>query len=799
MEPNFNAMDTRRDFLKKAAIMAGAAGAATAIPNSVLKAMSINAEPGSTFYDAEHIVFLMQENRSFDHLFGTLKGVRGFNNPHPHLQPDGNKVWLQKDGKGFTYAPFHVDINKTKITWQGGLPHSWNDQVAARNEGKYDKWVPIKSQMSLAYYKRDDVPFYYALADAFTICDQHFCASLTGTTPNRLFFFTGTVRGERSENEVAVVNNNQAESHDNVFVDWPTFQEVLEDNGIDWRIYQNEVWTANLPEGETDDWLGNYGDNPVEYISRHHVRLSDYFRKNGDNSVKPPLSPQEVQTKYNQLSQREKNLIDKAFQNNSAHKDYLSLTPFTFTNDEGKTETINIPKGDIFYQFRKDVDSGKLPTVSWLVAPQRFSDHTSSPLYGTWYVSEALDILTKNPEVWKKTIFVLTYDENDGYFDHFPPFVAPNPNNQESGKVSAGINYATDFEAKKGSPIGLGYRVPLVIASPWSKGGYVNSQVFDHTSSLMFVEKWLSKKTSKKIKSNNISDWRRNMCGDLTSVFRPYNGEEIKSPGALKRSAVVTNIGNAKNKPQATPTALSDEEIAKINRYEPHAAEAAALAPKQEPGIKPSCALPYQLHVDAYVEKGKLQLSFQSGKSLFGNDVLFVGAPFNMNALNAYKGEKGKHWAYGVKAGDVLTDELNLKDFENERYNLQIVGPNGFYRHFMGSHKNNGLRIKIYPEQTGLVSKKLSGNLAMAIENATNQAIELKIEDHKYKTPTQKIKLKANATGRLVLNTSQNNGWYDACVTIIGDEDFKHRYAGRIETGKESITDPFMGNGNSLV
>src|SRR6185312_15170803 len=117
-------------------LLSGAFGMPTVIPMSIQKAMAINAEPGSTFYDAEHIVFLMQENRSFDHMFGKLKGVRGFNDPHSHIQPDGNKVWLQKDGQGYTYAPFHVDINKTKITWQGGLPHSWNDQVAARNGGR---------------------------------------------------------------------------------------------------------------------------------------------------------------------------------------------------------------------------------------------------------------------------------------------------------------------------------------------------------------------------------------------------------------------------------------------------------------------------------------------------------------------------------------------------------------------------------------------------------------------------------------------------------------------------------------
>lgn len=786
-------MDSRREFLKKAALFAGTAGATGVLPDAILRAVAINPAEGSTFQDAEHIVFLMQENRSFDHMFGKMKGVRGFNDPHPHIQPDGNKVWLQKDNQGYTYAPFHVDINKTKITWQGGLPHSWNDQVAARNGGRYDKWLPAKAPMTLSHYDRNDIPFYYDLADAFTVCDQHFCSALAGTTPNRLFFFTGTIRGEKSENKVAVVNNSQAESHDDVFVDWPTFQETLEDHGVDWRIYQNELWTSKLPEGEIDDWLGNYGDNPIEYVSRHNVKLSAYFRKNGDHSVKPALPAAAVQAKYEQLSQKEKNLIDKAFQTNISEKDYLDLAPFTFTNDQGNPETINIPKGDIFHQFRKDVDEGKLPTVSWLVAPQRFSDHTSSPLYGTWYVSEALDILTKNPEVWKKTIFVVTYDENDGYFDHQPPFVVPNPDDKSSGKVSEGINYATDFESRKGSPIGLGYRVPMVIASPWSKGGFVNSQVFDHTSSLMFMEQWLSKKTGKNIKSNNISDWRRTIAGNLTSVFRPYEGENIKSPEALKRNIVVTDIGNAKNKPaQMNPIALNNLDIAKINKFNAFSDQSSIHATRQEKGTKPSCALPYQLLVDANLVDQEIELIFKSERTPFGNKIENVGAPFNMSTIVAFKGVIGKNWAYAVKAGDKVIDKINIDDFDSGVYDFHIAGPNGFYRHFKGDKNNGQIAVNARYEQSGLITKKLTGNLIFAVENLGPNVINIEIVDHKFGMANKKVSLKSKTTTNILLNVSKSANWYDFSLVETGNLVFMHRYAGKIETGEITTTDPFM-------
>ncbi|MFA6276863.1 MAG: phospholipase C, phosphocholine-specific [Pedobacter sp.] len=790
-------MDSRRDFIKKATLLSGVFGAANVIPMSIQKAMAINAEPGSTFYDAEHIVFLMQENRSFDHMFGKMKGVRGFNDPRAKTLPNQNKVWLQSDEKGKTYAPFHVDINKTKITWQGGLAHSWPDQVAARNKGKYDKWVPVKSLMTLGYYKREDIPFYYAMADAFTICDHHFCSSLTGTTPNRLFFWTGTIRPEQNGNSVAVVNNSQAESQDNVFVDWQTFPELLEDNDVSWKVYQNELWTAKLTsldkDGEIDDWLGNYGDNPLEYVTRHHVKLSAYFRKNGDRTSHPALTVDEVLAKYNQLSQREKNLINKAFTTNIDNPDYLKLAPFTFTNDEGKAETLNIPKEDIFEQFRKDVDTGKLPTVSWLVAPQRFSDHTSSPLYGTWYVSEAIDILTKNPEVWKKTIFILTYDENDGYFDHLSPFVPPKPEDLSTGKVSEGLTTWADYEFKKDSPIGLGYRVPMMVASPWSKGGYVNSQVFDHTSSLMFLENFLSHKTGKKIKSHNISPWRRAICGDLTSIFRPYTGENINTPARLKREKVIGDIQNAKSKPaQVTPTALAKEEIDRINSLMPFHKDASEFAPVQEKGTKLACALPYQLQVDSLINITTIELDFTSLKTSFGQKLENVGAPFTVYTPSAYQKEAGKTWNYAVNAGGWLRDSWKIADFENEIYNLVVNGPNGFFRHFKGDKNDPLLSLDCTYEQSGVL-KKATGNIQLLLENIETSALQIQITDDVYKANTKTITIPANSKKTVTLNLQKSNGWYDFKIEVKGKTNFSKHYAGHVETGEDSITDPFMG------
>ncbi|WP_394803651.1 alkaline phosphatase family protein [Niabella hibiscisoli] len=382
-------------------------------------------------------------------------------------------------------------------------------------------------------------------------------------------------------------------------------------------------------------------------------------------------------------------------------EEYLQLRSYSFTDDKGTEQTINIPAGDIFHQFRKDVDSGNLPTVSWLAAPQAFSDHTSSPLYGTWYVSEALNILTKNPEVWKKTIFILNYDENDGYYDHLPPFVVPNPGDPTTGKVSAGIDIDSDFDRMKKWPIGLGYRVPMIVASPWSRGGFVNSQIHDHTSTLMFLEKFLQKKTGKNIVSNNISSWRRHVCGDLSSVFRPYNGERYPLPDFLKKTQVIDGIQNAKNKPaQVVPKPLSEAAIQSINKNQSFSGQSSKWMAEQEKGTRPACALPYILYADCHLDKNKntVELQFNAGANEQG-----IGTAFNVYTPSTYKKEAGRNWFYTVKEKDVLTDSLDLNSFDRQIYDLCIHGANGFFRHYKGDTQDPALSINCkYEENKGL-------------------------------------------------------------------------------------------------
>ncbi|MFT4023519.1 MAG: alkaline phosphatase family protein [Flavihumibacter sp.] len=272
-------MDTRRSFLKKASFISGGAGLLQILPASIQKAMAIDPAPGSTYLDAEHIVFLMQENRSFDHTFGSLQGVRGYNDPRTIRQPNGNQVFLQTDKNGDVYPPFRLNIHDTKATWMSSLPHSWTNQVDARNNGHYDRWLEAKPSwkeeyngmpLTLGYHTREDLPFYYALADAFTVCDQHFCSSLTGTTPNRLYFWTGTIRPQPKAEAMAHVWNEDADFGS--LVNWTAFPNGWSSN-ISWKVYQNDISVGTGLEGEHESWLANFTDNPLEFMQQYHVKL----------------------------------------------------------------------------------------------------------------------------------------------------------------------------------------------------------------------------------------------------------------------------------------------------------------------------------------------------------------------------------------------------------------------------------------------------------------------------------------------------------------------------------------------
>jgi phospholipase C len=868
-------MDTRRDFIKKAMLLSGALGWNGSSFESLAKAAAIDPAPGSTYVDAEHVVVLMQENRSFDHCFGTLKGVRGFNDPRTIQLVNGHPVWLQSSAAGETFAPFRFDIRGTNITWLGSTPHGRSDQVDANNGGKFDRWIDAKKvnrqgaekmPMTMGFYTREDIPFNYALADAFTVCDQYFCSAMTSTTPNRFYLWSGTIRNEQNCEAKAFIRNNvpYGEAY------WTTFPELLERHGVSWKVYQNALTAGGGFQGEERAWLSNFGDNQLEELSQFNVRFSARYvaglkaqaeglpaeieklkallakplPEAGEteeakkalekaqqvmDKVRKDLSKKEAvlreaqeglkkwsRENFEQLSSEAKSLYEKAFCTNTGDPHQHELTTLSYEVN-GEQRELKIPKGDILHQFREDVNRGQLPAVSWLVAPANFSDHPSAPWYGSWYVSEVIDILTKNPEVWKKTIFILNYDENDGYFDHIPPFTAPDPAKPETGKCSSGIDTSVEYirrekelaqgvsekEAREGPP-GLGYRVPMIIASPWSRGGRVCSQLFDHTSVFRFVQDWLKKKTSKHIEEKTISLWRKTICGDLTSAFRPFAGTEEPPLTTLEKTPFIKGIYDAKFQPLPTNyRMLTDDEIARTvidPRTSPH-------LPRQEPGVKPSCALPYQLAADASLSDDRTTISvrLEARTEVFGPRS--AGAPFNIFTPVRYveTGADGKPLpldyvgsrSYAVIAGDRLTDSWPVASFENGRYHLRVHGPNGFYREHRGSAEDPALLIQCEYESARGDASKLTGNVLLLIKNLdAGKSFEVTIHDHAYGIAPIHQTIAAtsgDATTKIVIDSRSGQGWYDFSVLVEGFENFEKRHAGRVETGADGISDPFMG------
>ncbi|HTN06049.1 phosphocholine-specific phospholipase C [Agriterribacter sp.] len=843
-------MDSRREFIKKSVLLSGAAGFSTLLPASVQRAFAIDPPAGSTYLDAEHIVILMQENRSFDHCFGSLQGVRGFNDPRAITLPDKKPVWLQTNEKGETYAPFRLDMKDTKVTWMGDLPHSRPSQVDAHNAGKYDKWLTAKRSgnkkyagmpLTLGYYNRTDLPFNYGMADAFTVCDQHFSSAMTSTTPNRSFFWTGKVSHEQ---DGVMQANMRNENFSYGKMPWKTFPELLQENDIAWKFYQNEISCGGGFKGEERSWLANFGCNLLEFFAAFNVKFSPRYIQNlqkladelpGEinklqeespstdeaakkiqaavakkqealDNAKQELNKWNTET-FQKLPEKEKALYRNAFVVNNGDPSYHNITTLQY-KDGNAERTVTVPEGDVLYQFRKDVNESKLPTVSWLASPQNFSDHPSAPWYGAWYVSEILDILTKNPEVWKKTIFILTYDENDGYFDHVPPFSVPDNNKPETGKCSAGIDTEIEHvrmesEHKLGvaakqareAPIGLGFRVPMIVASPWSRGGKVCSAVYDHTSTLQFLETFVNKKFNKNIRLDHISRWRRTICGDLTEIFSPFNGNKVDKVPFLTRDPFVEAIYNAKFKEDPSGyKQFSEKEIDAVIQ-DP---AGGALLPGQEKGIRPSNALPYELYADSKISAGKKELVFQlkAGSEFFGAGS--AGSPFTIYAPGKFTDEKGvaetaRNWSFAVSAGDTLSYSWPVAAFEYKHYHLRLYGPNGFYRECTGNDEDPILEVNCLYE-TGRRNKKPTGNIILGITNANpSKPLHIEIRDNAYGKKTIKKTLTKATAENIVLNLKSSYGWYDFSIKAAGFDDFEKRYAGRVETGKESFTDPFMG------
>jgi len=687
---------SRRTLLGSAAAVGAGAALGAAAP-SVSASTVPDATLSGTLADVKHVVILMQENRSFDHYFGTLKGVRGFADRAGIQLSGGYPVFNQPSGPGRQY-PWNLSATgsaagaspETLAQCDGSLDHGWSTQHSAWNGGKLDNWVSAKgSARTLGYLTRSDIPFHYALADAYTVCDAYFCSILSATGPNRTYLWSGTIDPGGSAGGPAYDGGSESG------LGWQTYAEALQNAGVGWRVYQNAS--------------DNFGDNALAY-----------FKQFTNAATGTPL-----------------------------YRDGMS----SVASVTGSTPD------DIAAAIKQDVLGGTLPQVSWVVANQAFSEHPDAPPGdGAHFVNLVLQALAADPAVFNSTALFLDYDENDGFFDHVPP---PVPPAGTAGEFILG-----------GTPIGLGYRVPMVVVSPWTRGGWVDSQVFDHTSVIRFLEQWTAV-LGTPAHCPNLSAWRRAVCGDLTGVFDFAN--PVYGLPALPATGTVIGKANCDPLPNPAPTTNA--------------------LPAQESGIKPARALPYQ--PDGYIDHFEYDAA---GKILAWVEMANEGpAATGSVAFSIYANahRSGGPWQYTVAPYSAATgtngtasDFFNVgTGFGGGQYDLSLVGPNRFLRRFVGDATTAGRYAEVtshYAPSPNLGQQALW--LTMA--NSGTAAATFTITSNHYRTDGPwTYQATAGASISDYFNAvAYNGGWYDFTVTVSTDSAWSRRFTGHIETGSPSVT-----------
>ncbi len=331
----------------------------------------------------------------------------------------------------------------------------------------------------------------------------------------------------------------------------------------------------------------------------------------------------------------------------------------------------------------------------------------------------------------------------------------------------------------------MGFRVPMIIASPWSRGGWVNSQLFDHTSTLMFLEHFLQEKYGKTVSEENISNWRRAVSGDLTSVFRPYDPKE-PSLALLDRDKFVVSIEKARFKEiPSNYRKLAADQIEQINRTPMHS----EFLVRQEKGIRPACALPYELYADGSLSADGAHYELHLSVSDHVHGAKSAGAPFNVYLRNLKDAARMTSATYAVRAPDTLTRQIPLSLFADSSYSIEVLGANGFYRSFVGTSAPSPLEVRVSYEREGTVP---TGNVQLQLRNKSTAPVSIAIQDNSYKSQMVRRNLSAGQETSAVLDLRQSHGWYDFTVKADGASE-QARYAGRVETGRPTFSDPLMG------
>ncbi len=737
---------SRRNFI--GAVTAAAVTGAAVVPATAAHADSTqNAQDAQELThrhgdlrDIKHVVILMQENRSFDHYFGSLSGVRGFGDKSTITLPGGMSVFQQPTTQpgapvtGTQYpwplsgaptsaypATHQPPTSEVGAQGYGGTAHSWDDQHAAWNGGAMNGWFFAKGgPTTLGYLTRADIPFHYALADAYTVGDAYHCSVISATGPNRTYLWSGTIDAQRKySNYVAYTGGDESG------LLWPTYAETLQDAGVSWKVYQ---------------CADNYGDNGLQYFKK----FAQYDPSQGGTAA--PGNP----------------LYDNGVAN----------VPEPLTGLRANAD-------NLANAIRADVVAGNLPKVSWVVTNQAFSEHPDgAPNDGAYYVNGVLQALAADPHVLNSTLVIINYDENDGQFDHVPPPVPAAGTTDEyyaetSGPLaSAGVTQPL--------PVGLGFRVPLILISPWTRGGKVFSEVSDHTSIIQFLERWTDEALGKLARSPNISAWRRAVCGDLTRAL------DFDSPVyGLPDLPATTVIGDPNGGAYHPPVPNNQ-------------------MPTQETGTRPAIALPYQPNANldgfAVAANGsvtaKLSLSNNGPHARKASHFAVYDNAAPAETLLAYPANAPAQFTVAPSSTDcdkttaaAIPLAANSTGSTPETYDLTVVGPNRFLRHFTGDLAAAGQTVQVRADYYESVFSARP-RLILTLINNGSHAVTFTVTPNQYSSASPKtyhVGPHSRAT-HAVNPLSTSHGWYDLSVTLSSDASWSRRYVGHLEDGANSVT-----------
>ncbi|MFJ3580815.1 phosphocholine-specific phospholipase C [Streptomyces sp. NPDC090127] len=690
---------SRRKVLALGGGALGAAAAGSLLPPSLQEAIAAG-PPAGGMSAVRHVVILMQENRSFDHYFGTLRGVRGFGDRNAIELPSGRPVFEQPAPLGRTVLPFPIrgaaETQKKDLQYIGDLDHSWSGGAKAWHDGWMDGWVSAKTAATMAYYDRQDIPLHYELADTFTVCDAYHSSTHTSTSPNRNHLWSGWT-GHEADGSRAVTNAAYAEGTHPGYP-WPTYAERLEAAGRSWKTYT--------------EWE-NFTDNNIEFFTS--------FKKIARKALAPTGGHTFMESFYAAVRDTE-DAAERARLLAALEDGVATLTKAERSLFERGLRRVE--SGKLADAFRADVAAGTLPEVSYLVPSAVDSEHpgSSSPIASASLVYKVLDALGSHPDVWRHTVLLINYDENDGFFDHVPPPVPP-----------AG----TTDERWQGLPTGLGIRVPLLVVSPWSVGGYVCSETFDHTSVIRFLERLTG------IEEPNITPWRRAVTGDLTSAFdfrRAHRQPAVEEPGPIPPFS---------------------------GRWRPQPPSVQKM-PVQEPGTRPARPLPYQPDAQARVGAGRVTVDLKnSGKG---------SAHF---ALYPYAGEFAVPQHQDVKGAAQWAVPLT-----RDHYRFTVTGPNGFRREFEGPAAGGADLASSIDHH--------DRDLHLTVRNTGTQRVTFTVRPVGYvdeddlRDWTRTVTVKPGRSRTLVHSAADAHGWYDLEVTAPGG--FRRRLMGHIENGRASVS-----------